>query len=46
MSLPEIRKLVPGDHPSAIDLLCHLNPGIPGEVLKQRFETIRQEAIQ
>lgn len=43
MSLPEIRKLVPGDYPSAIDLLCHLNPGIPGEVLKQRFETILAE---
>lgn len=40
MSTPEIRKLVPEDYPAAVELFGHLNPDIPGEVLKQRFETI------
>ena len=43
MSTPEIRKLVPADYPRAVELLGHLNPGIPGEVLQQRFETILAE---
>jgi GNAT superfamily N-acetyltransferase len=40
---PEIRKLVHQDYPAAIELLAHLNPGVPGDVLKQRFETILSE---
>ncbi|WP_367873171.1 GNAT family N-acetyltransferase [Luteolibacter sp. Populi] len=43
MSAPEIRKLVPSDHSAAIALFGHLNPGIPAEVLKERFETILAE---
>lgn len=43
MTSPEIRKLVHQDYPAAIELLAHLNPSVPGEVLKQRFETILSE---
>jgi GNAT superfamily N-acetyltransferase len=43
VSPPEIRKLVPDDYPAAIELFGFLNPGIPGEVLGQRFETILAE---
>ncbi|WP_035601242.1 GNAT family N-acetyltransferase [Haloferula sp. BvORR071] len=43
MSPPEIRQLVPEDYPAAVLLLGHLNPGIPQEVLLQRFETILTE---
>jgi len=40
---PEIRELVAEEIPAAIRLLAHLNPDIPHEVLKQRFETILAE---
>jgi ribosomal protein S18 acetylase RimI-like enzyme len=40
---PEIRQLVAEDLPAATALLAHLNPGIPAEVLGQRFETILAE---
>jgi ribosomal protein S18 acetylase RimI-like enzyme len=40
---PEIRELVAEDIPAAIRLLAHLNPGIPPEVLQQRFEIILAE---
>jgi len=40
---PEIRELVAEDIPAATGLLAHLNPGIPPEVLRQRFETILAE---
>ncbi len=40
MSSPEIRELVPEDLPAATELLGHLNPGIPAEVLRRRFESI------
>ncbi len=43
MSLPEIRALVAEDLPAATTLLAHLNPGIPAEVLGQRFATILAE---
>jgi GNAT superfamily N-acetyltransferase len=43
VSAPEIRELRPGDLPAATELLGHLNPGIPPEVLRQRFEVILAE---
>ena len=43
MSEPEIRELSPEDLPAALDLLGHLNPGVPADVLQQRFETILAE---
>jgi len=43
VSPPEIRKLVPSDYPAATALLAHLNPGIPPELLAERFETIIAE---
>ena len=43
MTPPEIRELVAEDIPAATGLLAHLNPGIPPEVLRQRFETILAE---
>lgn len=38
-----IRELVAGDIPAATGLLAHLNPEVPPEVLRQRFETILAE---
>lgn len=38
-----IRELVAGDLPAATGLLAHLNPDVPPEVLRQRFETILAE---
>lgn len=43
MSAIEIRKLVAADHAAAVALLGHLNPGIPADVLAQRFTTILEE---
>jgi ribosomal protein S18 acetylase RimI-like enzyme len=40
---PEIRELGPEDLPAATALLGHLNPAVPAEVLRQRFETILAE---
>ncbi len=36
----EIRLLSPDDLTAAVGLLGHLNPDVPGEVVRRRFETI------
>lgn len=36
----EIRILSPGDLPAAVGLLADLNPGVPEETVRRRFETI------
>jgi GNAT superfamily N-acetyltransferase len=38
-----IRELVAEDIPAATGLLAHLNPDVPPEVLRQRYETILAE---
>lgn len=43
MNPPEIRELTAEDHPAALDLLVHLNPDVPREVLAERFAAILRE---
>ena len=43
MSAPEIRELGPEDLPAATVLFGHLNPDIPAEVLRLRFQAILAE---
>jgi ribosomal protein S18 acetylase RimI-like enzyme len=40
---PEIRELAEADHSAALDLLAHLNPDVPREILARRFADILRE---
>ena len=43
MNPPEIRELAEADHSAALDLLAHLNPDVPRDVLGRRFADILRE---
>jgi len=40
---PEIRELTAEEYPAALDLLAHLNPDVPREILAERFTAILRE---